>query len=110
MPCQPTQAFLSFLCQAVERQAVRMDGMPVRGTDENDFREFAAARIPKLRRSAYLLCGDVHAADDLVSDVLIKLYRKWRHVTTVEHPDAYLHRMLVNTWMDELRRPWRRER
>jgi RNA polymerase sigma-70 factor (sigma-E family) len=82
----------------------------LRRTDEDEFRAFATVRIPGLRRSAYLLCGDAHAADDLVSTVLIKLYRNWRRLATVDHPDAYVRRVLVTSWTDELRRPWRRER
>jgi RNA polymerase sigma-70 factor (sigma-E family) len=81
----------------------------LRRTDEDDFRAFATARIPAMRRSAYLLCGDAHLADDLVSVVLIKLYRRWRRVASFDHPEAYVRRILVTTWRDELRRPWRRE-
>jgi RNA polymerase sigma-70 factor (sigma-E family) len=83
---------------------------PVRADEEREFREFVAARIPELRRSAYLLCGNPHLADDLVSNALLRVYRKWRRVASAEQPTAYLRRVLVNVWIDEQRRPWRRER
>src|SRR5687768_17331525 len=81
----------------------------MRADDEREFREFVAARLPGLRRSAYLLCGDRHGADDLVSIAIGKLFRAWRTVSRADNPDAYLRRMLVNGWLDEKRRPWRRE-
>jgi RNA polymerase sigma-70 factor (sigma-E family) len=81
----------------------------MRADDERDFREFVAVRLPALRRSAYLLCGSRHGADDLVSIAIGKLFRVWRRVSRLENPDAYLRRMLVNGWLDERRRPWRRE-
>jgi hypothetical protein len=31
---------------------------------EEELRAFVAARFPHLRRTAYLLCGDWHRADD----------------------------------------------
>jgi RNA polymerase sigma-70 factor (sigma-E family) len=77
--------------------------------DETEFREFVSARMTPLRKSAYLLCGDRHLADDLVSAAVLKLYRNWRRVRRADHPDAYLRRILVNVWLDERRRPWRRE-
>lgn len=82
----------------------------MRAREEREFREFVAARLTALRRSAYLLCGDIHAADDVVSATLAKLFRLWRRVSRLEQPDAYLRRMLVTTYLDERRRPWRRER
>jgi RNA polymerase sigma factor (sigma-70 family) len=38
-----------------------------------------------------------------------KLYRHWRRARAVGNLDAYVHRILVNAWLDERRRPWRRE-
>jgi RNA polymerase sigma-70 factor (sigma-E family) len=78
-------------------------------TDAVAYREFVAARMDRLRRTAYLLCGNWHTADDLVSIVLVKLFRHWRRVSTMDSVDGYLHRMLVHAWLDERRRPWRRE-
>lgn len=77
--------------------------------DLGGFREFAAARLEHLRRTAYLLCGDWHTADDLASNTLLKLLRHWRRVVEMDHPDAYARRVLVRAWLDERRRPWRRE-
>jgi len=39
----------------------------MRAREEREFREFVAARMTALRRFAYLLCGDPHGADDVVS-------------------------------------------
>jgi RNA polymerase sigma-70 factor (sigma-E family) len=82
----------------------------VRAREESEFREFVAARLAGLRRSAYLLCGDVHGADDLVSTTLAKLFRYWGRISRLEHRDSYLRRMLVTTYLDERRRPWHNER
>jgi len=77
--------------------------------DEAAYREYVTHRMDGLRRTAYLLCGDWHTADDLVSAALVKLLRHWRRVSAMEAPDAYVRRMLLRAWLDERRRPWRRE-
>jgi RNA polymerase sigma-70 factor (sigma-E family) len=82
----------------------------MKATAEQAFREFAAARIPALTRTAYLLCGDWHLAEDVVSTAIVKLYRSWRRVGRMDHPEAYARQVIVRTWLDETRRPWRRER
>ncbi|BEL04312.1 SigE family RNA polymerase sigma factor [Actinoplanes sichuanensis] len=74
-----------------------------------DYREYVAARMTSLRRTAYLLCGDWHLADDLVSTALLKLLRHWRRVSVMEDPDSYMRRVLLRCLLDERRRPWRRE-
>jgi RNA polymerase sigma-70 factor (sigma-E family) len=77
--------------------------------DVEDYREYVAGRLDPLRRTAYLLCGDWHTADDLVSAALVKLLRHWPRVSTMDNPDAYVRRVLLRTWLDERRKPWRRE-
>ena len=74
------------------------------------YREFVVSRIDQFRRTAYLLSGDWHTADDLVSGALVRLLRHWRRVSRMEDPDAYVRRMLLRGLLDERRRPWRRER
>jgi RNA polymerase sigma-70 factor (sigma-E family) len=78
-------------------------------TDEGAFRAFAFTRRPGLRRTAFLLCGDWHQADDLVQSALVKLYVAWPRIRSQEPPDGYTHRILVRCYLDERRRPWRRE-
>ena len=77
--------------------------------ESDGFQEYARSRLDRLRRTAYLLCGNWHTADDLTSILLTKLYRKWRRISVLDEPDAYVRRMLLRVWLDELRRPWRRE-
>lgn len=81
----------------------------MRPTDEVAYREYVAARMEPLRRTAYLYCRDWHTADDLVSVTIAKLYRHWGRARDVDNLDAYVHRILLRTWLDEKRRPWRRE-
>ena len=75
----------------------------------DDFREYVSARMDSFRRTAYLLCGDWHLADDLVSTALLKLLRHWRRVAVMDDPDAYVRRVILRCLLDERRRPWRRE-
>ena len=63
---------------------------------DNEFREFVRSRAAPLHRTAFLLCGDWHLADDLVQEALAKTYRHWRRVKLADNPDAYVRRILVN--------------
>ncbi|MFI6071299.1 SigE family RNA polymerase sigma factor [Actinoplanes sp. NPDC051343] len=76
-------------------------------SDEEQFREYAAARMDDLRSLAFLTCGDWQAAEDAVSTALTKLYVHWSRVTV---PHRYACRVVINAAIDEKRRPWRRER
>ena len=81
-----------------------------RATRDEEFSEYVAQRRTQLRRIAYLLCGDVHKAEDLVQTALMKLYVAWNRVQRAGNVDAYVRRILVNSGIDESRRPWHRER
>ncbi|MGK5678994.1 SigE family RNA polymerase sigma factor [Actinoplanes sp. URMC 104] len=76
--------------------------------DETDagYLEYVTGRIPALRRVAYLLSGDEHQADDLVQETITKLYATWPRVAKVDNVDAYVHTMLVRTFLDDRRRGW----
>lgn len=50
-----------------------------------------------LMRSAVLLTGDRHAAEDLVQTTLTKVFLQWGRVRAADSPDAYVHRVLVNS-------------
>ncbi|WP_043642940.1 SigE family RNA polymerase sigma factor [Nocardioides alkalitolerans] len=79
-------------------------------TRDEDFAAWVAARRGYLYRSAYLLGGDHHRAEDVVQAALAKLYVAWPRVVRTSTPDAYARRVVVNAHLDETRRPWRRER
>jgi RNA polymerase sigma-70 factor (sigma-E family) len=79
-----------------------------RGQDE-EFVDFADSALPKLRRTAYLVCGDWHRADDAAQEALMKLYRAWPRVDRREGVMPYARRTLLRVLVDQSRRPWRRE-
>ncbi|CRK60461.1 RNA polymerase sigma-70 factor [Alloactinosynnema sp. L-07] len=78
--------------------------------DEQQFAEYFTARRDAVRRTAFLLCGDWHKADDLAQTAFVALHRSWRKVRDREALDAYVRRSVVRAMIDETRRPWRRER
>ena len=78
--------------------------------DEQEFAEYFTARRDAVRRSAFLLCGDWHRADDLAQHAFVALHRHWNGIRDRGALDAYVRRSLVRAVIDESRRPWRRER
>ncbi|HEY3558913.1 MAG TPA: SigE family RNA polymerase sigma factor [Flexivirga sp.] len=66
-----------------------------------EFEEFARARISQLYRTAWLLCGDRHHAEDLVQDTLAKLMTAWQRI---DNPGAYARTALVRTFISQRRR------
>ena len=79
-------------------------------TTEAAFIAYVAARRPQLFRTACLLCGDPHRAEDVVQDALVRLYAAWDRVDRIDNLDGYVRRIIVNANYSERRRPWRRER
>ncbi|MBY8848084.1 SigE family RNA polymerase sigma factor [Saccharothrix sp. MB29] len=78
--------------------------------DEQEFAEYFVARREAVRRTAFLLCGDWHRADDLAQTAFVALHRRWRKVRDKQALDAYVRRSVVRAVIDQSRRPWRRER
>ncbi|GAA0921706.1 SigE family RNA polymerase sigma factor [Virgisporangium aurantiacum] len=74
---------------------------------DDEFHAFVAERLDRWRRSAYLLCGDWHLADDLVSQALVKLHRNWSKVRGADNVDAYAQKVLTRCWLTERGRRWR---
>jgi RNA polymerase sigma-70 factor (sigma-E family) len=73
-------------------------------TSAEEFTEFAAAVSPRLRRAAFLLCGDWHTAEDLAQTALAKVFVSWRKIARQEAAYAYAMRTLVNTYLADKRR------
>ena len=73
--------------------------------DEQGFTEWATGRQRQLLRSAYLLTGDLHRAEDLVQEALTKVALRWSRLAD-GNPTAYALRIITRdniTW-------WRRRR
>jgi RNA polymerase sigma-70 factor (sigma-E family) len=68
-----------------------------------EFAEFAEVMFPRLRRTAFLLCGDWHAAEDLAQTTLAKMFVAWRGVRRDDGVHAYANRTLVNTYLAQRR-------
>jgi RNA polymerase sigma-70 factor (sigma-E family) len=73
-------------------------------TSAEEFIEFAAATSPRLRRTAFLLCGDWHTAEDLAQTTLAKVFGSWRRISRQDAADTYATRTLVNTYLADRRR------
>ena len=76
---------------------------------DEEFADYVAVTRPALWRTAYLLCGNVAQADDLVQNALLKLYVAWPRLVRGDRIDGYARRIIATSHIDELRRPWRRE-
>jgi RNA polymerase sigma-70 factor (sigma-E family) len=81
----------------------------MQAADEASYKDFVTARRRALLRTAFLMTGDWHAAEDLVQEALTQLYVAWRRVQRGDDMMAYARRVLVNAHIDGTRRPWRRE-
>lgn len=70
------------------------------------FETLLAPHVDHLYRLAYRLTGGTHGAEDLVQDVLVKLYRMQGEIERLEKPRPWLARVLYHEYVDR----WRRER
>jgi RNA polymerase sigma-70 factor (sigma-E family) len=73
-----------------------------------DFAAYLAARQPSLLRTAYLLTGNRHDAEDLVQTAFAKLYLSWDKVRDQGSMDGYVRRILVNEHNSLWRRAWKK--
>lgn len=80
-----------------------MTGSPT-SRREAEFTAFVDSASAYLTRTAYLLCGDVETAHDLVQEALVRTYAAWWRVRPAE-ARAYARRVLVNLNVDRYRRP-----
>ncbi|WP_052852290.1 SigE family RNA polymerase sigma factor [Streptomyces avicenniae] len=72
--------------------------------DTQDFEEYAQARQHWLYRTAVLLCGDTHRAQDLTQTTLVKLLQHWNRAAGADNIDAYARTVLTRTFLAEQRR------
>ena len=78
------------------------------GARDADFSAYMQARQASLMRTAFLLTGDRHTAEDMVQNAFAKLYLSWDRVQSRDSVDAYVRRILVNEHHSLWRRAWKR--
>lgn len=81
-----------------------------RGHSDEGFTEFAVAARGRLRRTAYLMCGDWDRASDHVQEALIRVYANWSRLERQGGEMAYARRAVVSAFLDASRRRSSRER
>jgi RNA polymerase sigma-70 factor (sigma-E family) len=83
--------------------------VPDRDTGRDaDFAAYMQARQASLLRTAYLLTGDRHTAEDLTQTAFAKLYLAWDKVRDQGSIDGYVRRIVVNEHNSLWRRAWKR--
>ncbi len=74
-----------------------------------DFDGFVAARGAALWRTAWLLTGDRHRAEDLVQTALGKAWPHWDRVSRSGSFEAYVRKTMFTTYVAWYRRRWNGE-
>ena len=73
--------------------------------DRQEFEAYVQQRWEPLLRTAVLLTGDAHSAEDLVQEALVRAARHWHRVDPGA-VDTYVRRVMYTRWIDAWR--WRR--
>ncbi|MCW2936269.1 MAG: subfamily polymerase sigma-24 factor, partial [Actinomycetia bacterium] len=71
------------------------------------FDEFVRAEMGGLSRFAGALTSDRYLAEDVLSDALVKVARRWRRIGSLDDPAAYVRRVVVTTYLDDRRKAQR---
>jgi RNA polymerase sigma-70 factor (sigma-E family) len=72
---------------------------------EADYAHFVRTRTHALLRSAYLLTGDQHLAEDLVQEALARTHRAWPRLERPENAEAYARKVMYHAQVSLWRRP-----
>ena len=73
------------------------------GDEATDFEAFVRASGTQLYRTAYLLCGDHHLAEDLTQSAYAKVFARWRRLSRADNPVGYARATLINTFLSHRR-------
>src|SRR5215212_9827556 len=74
----------------------------MRTSDADRFAAYYRARYRPLRRTAYLLCGNWHEAEELTQAAFVRLYLAWGRVRA-DGAHAYARRVLLNEYLGRQR-------
>jgi RNA polymerase sigma-70 factor (sigma-E family) len=72
---------------------------------EADYAHFVRTRTHALLRSAFLLTGDQHLAEDLVQEALARTHRAWQRLDRLDNAEAYARKVMYHAQVSIWRRP-----
>lgn len=70
-----------------------------------EFEGFVSANVNALLRTGYLITSDLAKTEDLVEECLLRVARQWPRVRTLDRPDAYARKVLVDLTLDGAPKP-----
>jgi RNA polymerase sigma-70 factor (sigma-E family) len=68
----------------------------VRSDRREAFEQLCRDEYAALVRAAYLITGDREESLDLAQEALARAYERWRSVSQLDRPGAWVHRVVVN--------------
>ena len=80
------------------------------GSRDVELGDFVVERWDRLVYAAVLLGCQKAEAEDVAQSTLERCLRKWSYIRRAHDIDAYVHRILINTWTSSRRRRWNGER
>ena len=76
-------------------------------TEPREYADFVRDRSAPMLRTAWLLTGgDWALAEDLAQTALSEVWRHWSRVSVMASPEAYAHKIMLNTFLSWRRRRW----
>lgn len=81
-----------------------MSILPFRQSRAKRFEHVVQPHLDGLYRFAYRLAGQRDDAEDLVQDIMVKLYPRLEELEAVEHPRSWLNRVLYRHFIDQTRK------
>lgn len=72
--------------------------------DSEAFTAFVVTHQARLRRVAFLMCGDWQLASDYVQDALVRVYRHWSRLRSDHEAFGYARKSVVSVVIDAKRR------
>jgi RNA polymerase sigma factor (sigma-70 family) len=71
---------------------------------DGDFEELWRSHFSSVARGAFLVTGDTHEAADLAQEAFTRAFQRWRKVSRLERPEAWVHRVAINLAISHRRR------
>ena len=76
----------------------------VHDRNNNEFEDLVCAQTPRLYRTAYMLCGSTHDAEDLVQMTLIAAHQAQSRFKGEAKHSTWLHSIMLNIFRNQIRK------